>query len=139
MGHWLRNMRHTLPTHLMPLTRLMLQAVTEKQAAGITIAVEFDASIQSLEALEAAAYRLIGTATCQIRQADGRFVCDLAAQSGKSDNKHLSESPDALKTQFLYLVTDENMRARLSEKTDGIRNVILALAFGSLAASDDTK
>jgi His-Xaa-Ser system protein HxsD len=123
----------------MPLTRHMLQADTKKQVAGITAEVEFDASIQSLGALEAAAYRLIGTATCQIKRADGRFICDLAVQSGKSANERLPDSPDALKSHFLYLVTDENLRARLAEKTEGMRNVILALAFGSLAGSDSTK
>ena len=124
----------TLPTHH------MLQADTKKkQAAAITTEVEFDASIQSLGALEAAAYRLIGTATCHIRQTDGRFVCDLALQPGKSTNENLPDSSDALKSHFLYLVTDENLRGRLAEKTDGIRNVILALAFGSLAGSDNTK
>jgi His-Xaa-Ser system protein HxsD len=123
----------------MPLTRHMLQADTKKQVAGITAEVEFDASIQSLGALEAAAYRLIGTATCQIKRADGRFICDLAVQSGKSANERLPDSPDALKSHFLYLVTDENLRARLAEKTEGMRNVILALAFGSLAGSDNTK
>ena len=128
-----------LPTPLMPLTRHMLQADTKKQVAGITTQVEFDASIQSLSALEAAAYRLIGTATCQIKRTDGRFICDLAVQSGKSTNERLPDSPDALKSHFLYLVTDENLRARLAEKTEGMRNVILALAFGSLAGSDNTK
>jgi His-Xaa-Ser system protein HxsD len=132
-------MRLTLPTPLMPLTRHMLQADTKKQAAGITTEVEFDASIQSLGALEAAAYRLIGTATCHIRQTDGRFICDLALQSGKSTSERLPDSPDALKSHFLYLVTDENLRARLAQKTEGMRNVILALAFGSLAGSDNTK
>ena len=87
----------------------------------------------------AAAYRLIGTATCQIKRTDGRFICDLGAQSGKSANERLPDSPDALKSHFLYLVTDENLRARLAEKTEGMRNVILALAFGSLAGSDNTK
>jgi His-Xaa-Ser system protein HxsD len=139
MEHWLRNMRLTLPTHLMPLTHHMLQADTKKRIAEITTQVEFDASIQSLDALEAAAYRLIGTATCQIRQTDGRFICDLAMQSGKSANERLPDSPDALKSHFLYLVTDENLRARLAKKTEGMRNVILALAFGSLAGSDKTK
>jgi len=117
----------------------MLQADTKKQVAGITTEVEFDASIQSLGALEAAAYRLIGTATCQIRRADGRFICDLAVQSGRSTNERLPDSPDALKSHFLYLVTDENLRARLAEKTEGMRNVILALAFGSLAGSDNSR
>lgn len=132
-------MRLTLPTPLMPLTRHMLQADTKKQVAGITTQVEFDATIQSLGALEAAAYRLIGTATCLIKRTDGRFICDLAVQSSKSANERLPDSPDALKSHFLYLVTDENLRARLAEKTEGMRNVILALAFGSLAGSDNTK
>jgi hypothetical protein len=123
----------------MPLTHHMLQADTKKQVAGITTQVEFDATIQSLGALEAAAYRLIGTATCLIERTDGRFICDLAVQSSKSANERLPDSPDALKSHFLYLVTDENLRARLAEKTEGMRNVILALAFGSLAGSDNTK
>ena len=123
----------------MPLTRHMLQADTKKQTAGITTEVEFDSSIQSLAALEAAAYRLIGTATCQIRRAGDRFICDLAVQGGKSANDRLPDSSGSLKSHFLYLVTDENLRARLAEKTEGMRNVILALAFGSLAGSDNTK
>jgi His-Xaa-Ser system protein HxsD len=123
----------------MPLTHPMLPVDTKKQVAGITTEVEFDASIQSLSALEAAAYRLIGTATCQIKRTDGRFICDLVVQSGKTANERLPDSPDALKSHFLYLVTDENLRARLAEKTEGMRNVILALAFGSLAGSDNTK
>ena len=132
-------MRLTLPMPLTPLTRRMLQADTKKQTAGITTEVEFDSSIQSLAALEAAAYRLIGTATCQIRRAGDRFICDLAVQGGKSANERLPDSPGSLKSHFLYLVTDENLRARLAEKTEGMRNVILALAFGSLAGSDNTK
>jgi His-Xaa-Ser system protein HxsD len=127
------------PMPLMPLMLPMLQAGTNKNVAGITTEVEFDASIQSLGALEAAAYRLIGTATCHIKRTDGRFVCDLAAQGGKSAKENLIDSSDTLKTHFLYLVTDENLRARVAEKTEGMRNVILALAFGALADSDSTK
>jgi hypothetical protein len=40
-----------------------------------------------------------------------------------------------LKERFLNLVADENLRTRVAEKTEGVRNVILALAFGSLAAT----
>jgi hypothetical protein len=114
----------------------MRQADTEKPAAGIATAVEFDASIQSLSALEAAAYRLIGLATCQIKRTDSGFVCELATKSGGGPPAHRVDSPDTLKSYFLDLVTDENLRARLAEKTDGMRNVILALAFGSLVGSD---
>lgn len=110
----------------------MPQADTEKNEARISIAVDFDASIQTLDALQSAAYRLIGIATCQIEKIDNRLICYLEAQ-GRSLRGPM-EDADKLRTRFLDLVTDENLRARLTEKTAGIRNVMLALAFGSLAA-----
>jgi His-Xaa-Ser system protein HxsD len=113
--------------------RPMPPAVTNQQSSSIELAVDFDSSIQTLAALEAAAYRLIGTATCQIQRVDNRFVCHLAANSQSSRRVQLNT--DSLKVQFLDLVADENLRARVAAKTDGVRNVILALAFGSLAAS----
>jgi His-Xaa-Ser system protein HxsD len=112
--------------------RLMPQAANNSQATSIEIAVDFDSSVQTLGALEAAAYRMIGTATCQIDRIADRFVCRLTPSASKK-----SDSLDAndLKERFLNLVTDENLRIRVSAKTEGVRNVILALAFGSLAAA----
>jgi hypothetical protein len=46
---------------------------------------------------------------------------------------------EALKIQFLDLVTDENLRERIAERTEGVRNVILSLAFGSLANSSNNR
>lgn len=120
------------PTPLMRPTHHMPQVATEKQEPRTPITVDFDASIQELDALQAAAYRLIGVATCRIEAVDGRLICYLEAQ-GRSP-KRPPEDADELRTRFLDLVTDENLRARLAEKTTGIRNVMLALAFGSLAA-----
>jgi His-Xaa-Ser system protein HxsD len=107
------------------------------RATKLSIDVDFDASIQSLKALEAAAYRLIGTATCQIENINGRFVCHLATRDGPS--RLVLSDADALKAHFLDLITDENLRARLEEKTGGMRSVLLALAFGSLAAEQDNE
>ena len=115
----------------MPLMRPMPPAVTNQQPSLIELAVDFDSSIQTLGALEAAVYRLIGAATCQIERLNDRFVCHLTAQIHPPRREQLNS--DALKVRFLNLVADENLRARVSEKTDGVRNVILALAFGSLA------
>ena len=42
---------------------------------------------------------------------------------------------EALRVHFLDLVTDENLRERIAAQTEGVRNVILSLAFGSLANS----
>lgn len=115
--------------------RPMLPAAKGPSASPTGIAVDFDSSVQSLGALDAAAYRLIGTATCRIDRVGDRYVCRLA--SAANPQKGAALSADDLKERFLNLVTDENLRTRVAEKTEGIRNVILALAFGSLAAQQD--
>ncbi|MCC8949130.1 hypothetical protein H8A97_29520 [Bradyrhizobium sp. Arg62] len=103
-------------------------------ASSVEVAVDFDSSVQSLSALDAAAYRLIGTATCQVDRAGDRYVCHLVSSSPQ---KGAVLSSDELKERFLNLVVDENLRARVAEKTDGVRNVILALAFGALVANQN--
>jgi His-Xaa-Ser system protein HxsD len=90
------------------------------------IVVDFSASMQSLGALQEAAYRLIGQAACQIDEANGRYVCRLSASQPQLNG-------DELRAHFLNLVTDENLREKVSQETDRLRDVIVALAFGSLA------
>jgi His-Xaa-Ser system protein HxsD len=114
--------------------RLMPQAVEVPDGGSGGITVDFDTSVQSMAALDAAAYRLIGTGTCQIYRVADRYVCRLTP-SVNLQKRHISESD--LKERFLNIVADENLRARVAEKTKGVRNVILALAFGSLAASQE--
>lgn len=91
------------------------------------IEVEFDASVYSLDALNAAAYRLAGTASCWIEHPGPKYVCHLTLSNSTADL-------EATRLRFLDLVTDESVRERLSEKTEPIRNLILSLAFGALAA-----
>jgi His-Xaa-Ser system protein HxsD len=88
--------------------------------------VDFSASTQSLGALQEAAYRLIGQATCRIDEADGRYVCHLSPTQTR-----LGE--DELRAHFVDLVTDENLREKVNRETAQLRDVIVALAFGSLA------
>jgi His-Xaa-Ser system protein HxsD len=95
--------------------------------------VEFCTEAQELGPLQAAAYRLIGTCTCQIEKQDGRWLCTLAARPGTPHAKAMDI--ETLRTHFIDLVTDQNLRARVAVKTEGVRNVILALAFGALATT----
>ena len=113
--------------------RPMPQVAKDLAASPVEVAVDFDSRVQSLAALEAAAYRLIGTATCRIDRVGDRYVCRLAPTA--NPQKGAALSADDLKERLLNLVTDENLRTRVAEKTEGVRNVILALAFGSLAAT----
>ena len=115
--------------------RPMPQAAKLPAASPVEVAVDFDSSVQSLSGLDAAAYRLIGIATCRIDRVEDRYVCRLAPSA--NPQKGVVLSSDDLKERFLNLVADENLRARVAEKTDGVRNVILALAFGSLAAAQN--
>jgi His-Xaa-Ser system protein HxsD len=111
----------------------MPPAAEDLAASPVEVVVDFDSTVQSLGALDAAIYRLIGTATCRVERVGERFVCSLAPTSNPQKGTPLS--PDDLEERFRNLVADENLRIRVAEKTEGVRNVILALAFGSLAAN----
>jgi His-Xaa-Ser system protein HxsD len=93
------------------------------------VVVDFSKSIQSLGALQEAAYRLISQATCQIDEAGGRYVCRLSPSQPRLHG-------DALRSHFLTLVTDENLREKVGRETDRLRDVIVALAFGSLVEGE---
>src|SRR5262245_6132558 len=95
------------------------------------IAINFDATTQSLSALNVAAYRLIGTAACQTEQIGARYICRLTP-TAQMDS-------EGVRLRFLNLVTDENVREGLRVKTEPLRNLILSLAFGSVAVQSQDK
>lgn len=95
------------------------------------VVVEFAAGGQGIAALRAAAYRLIGQATCRIDPADGVHRCRLEAVP----KSRLADAD--LRVRFLDLVTDENLREQIAAATEPTRNLILALAFGALARAKD--
>jgi His-Xaa-Ser system protein HxsD len=90
------------------------------------IVLEFDAS-QSAGALREAAYRLIGDASCQIEQVEGRHICRIFPKRATTSRE------DDLRFKFLDFVTDANLREKIDTETAGLRNVIVALAFGAIA------
>jgi His-Xaa-Ser system protein HxsD len=96
----------------------------------VAIDVEFDGALHSVSALNAAAYRIIGTASCQIEKIGPKYVCHLTAVA--------AADPNSVRLHFIDLVTDECLRERLSERTEPVRNLILSLAFGALAAGTPT-
>jgi hypothetical protein len=98
------------------------------------IVVEFDRSTQSIGALQEAAYRLVGVASCIIQSGDRTLVCRLEANENGGARKL---APIALRTLFLDLVTDENLREKVAAETAATKDLILALAFGALATQED--
>jgi His-Xaa-Ser system protein HxsD len=96
------------------------------------VVVEFDRSTQSIEALREAAYRIIRDASCQIDAAGERYRCRLTPKERTGE----LPSETALRSTFIDLVTDENLREKIAAETGPVRDVILALAFGSLATKE---
>ena len=101
------------------------------------LAVEFDATVHSLAVMNAAAYRLIGVASCQIERSENKFICRLTPS--ETSVKGSPPSLEAIKARYIDLVTDEALRERLSQQTEPMRNLILSLAFGSLVAETRDK
>jgi len=95
------------------------------------ILVEFDRSTRSIGALRESAYRIIRDASCQIEVAGDRYLCRLMPKRGSTSGG------EELREHFLDLVTDENLREKVAAETSGVRDVILALAFGALAAKQE--
>jgi His-Xaa-Ser system protein HxsD len=99
------------------------------------VIVGFKADAQDRAALDAAAYRLIGTASCHIEMVGDSWICELTSNPPSPAVSSLSA--DELRARFLDLVTDENLRERIAGRTERIRDVILALAFGAAATSQE--
>lgn len=99
------------------------------------VVVEFDTSTQHIGALREAAYRAIAVASCVIERVGDRYSCRLIPkQNGES---HSPRGLD-IRQHFIDLVTDENLREKVSQETAGVRNVILALAFGALTQQGES-
>jgi His-Xaa-Ser system protein HxsD len=87
----------------------------------------FSRDAQAEAPLRHAAYRIAGTAICQLDIEDGRWLCRLSA-AGQS-----AIGSEALKERFLAVLNDENLREQIESRTAPLRDVIVALAFGALA------
>ena len=121
----------TIPIpHIRPI-RLTIPTTRGGSAQYVPeIVLDFGPS-QSIGALQEAAYRLIGEASCAIDTVDGRHICRLIPKDRPGSE------PADVRAHFLDLVTDQNLREKVSTETAGIRNVIVALAFGALARERD--
>jgi His-Xaa-Ser system protein HxsD len=97
---------------------------------GANIDVQLDCDVYSLDVINSAAYRLIPEASCTIEKQPGCFICRLALKDSNGD-------AEAVRRHFMDLLTDESLRERLDKQTHQMRNLIVSLAFGALAAQQD--
>ena len=105
------------------------------EAALTNLEVSYACAAQGDGPLREAAYRLAKLATCHIDLADGRWICKLELSTEAISKKM---TVDVVRRHFIDAVNDENIRIRLGRDAEGLRNVIVALAFGALARDGAT-
>lgn len=91
--------------------------------------LSFAREAQQEAPLRAAAYRMAGSASCEVDLMDGRWTCNLTTIGSET------VTPELLKQRFLTVLNDENLREQIEQRTAPMRDIIVALAFGSLALS----
>lgn len=96
----------------------------------MTIDMQLDDGIYSLDAINSAAYRIIAEASCTIEKQSGFYLCCLSPKDHKVNE-------EVIRQRFLDVLTDETLRERLEKQTQPMRNLIVALAFGALASQSD--
>lgn len=88
---------------------------------GDGIVVDFAEGLYSPEAFKRAAYTLMARATVAIEPGSGTVRCTLVPTEG-GDVAHLE-------VDFRREVLDQDLRITTESQTEGVRNLILGLAF----------
>jgi His-Xaa-Ser system protein HxsD len=94
--------------------------------------VSFDASAYSADAIQRAAYRFSDRLSLDLRRTNGDFACTLLL----SDD--LAGQAEEIIAEFRNEVLDQTLRERIRSETEGVRNLILALAFSNTGLVEST-
>jgi His-Xaa-Ser system protein HxsD len=90
----------------------------------------FDVSAYSVDSIQRAAYRFSDRLAIDLAQTSEGFLCTLLISD------EFSESVDEIAVEFRNEVLDQVLRERIRSETEGVRNVILALAFSNTGLTD---
>ncbi|MES2188747.1 MAG: His-Xaa-Ser system protein HxsD [Pseudomonadota bacterium] len=88
------------------------------------IEVRFDSNLYSGDAIKRALYRLTDRFAGEVKQLDQVFVCTLHFSTDKSD---VTKDLDVM--NFKKEVLDQDLREKIRQETESVRNLILAHAF----------
>lgn len=90
---------------------------------GDSVRLEFDALVYSPDAIKRTLLKMSRDVSGEIEIASQTMICTLFRKESAAD------SIDELAHAFRIELVDEDLRERVSAKTEAIRNVILAHAF----------
>jgi His-Xaa-Ser system protein HxsD len=83
----------------------------------------FDAVLHTADAIQRAAYRFSDRLSLDLRVEETAFRCLLHLHTDDDD------AAEQILSDFRIEVLDQVLRQRIRDETEGVRNVILALAF----------
>ena len=93
--------------------------------------VEVEDNLASSDAILKACYWLSRDFVCDIRTGNGKTIVAVTPKDGGS------RSIDGVGAELLASMADFSLRERISAKTDGVRDLILAKAFSEAGVLED--
>lgn len=85
--------------------------------------VRFDAEAHSADAIQRAAYKFSDRLSLDLRCEPSEFLCSLTLTDESA------QDADAIVADFRTEVLDQVLRERIRQETEGVRNLILSIAF----------
>ena len=87
--------------------------------------VRFDLTVYNIDAVKAACYRLLDRFSASIEVHQGAAICQLQFDSPGMSEAAIAAEIENLKKEVL----DQDLRQKLKNETEPVRNLILAHAF----------
>jgi His-Xaa-Ser system protein HxsD len=91
--------------------------------------VRFAAGLYNIDAIKRAAYRISDRARVEIEPSETGVVCRLYPLKAVTEADQL-----AIENDFSIEVLDQDLRQTIASETEGVRNLILSIAFSKTGA-----
>jgi len=98
---------------------------SNSRASEAVFAVEFASSVYSIDAVKRAAYAFMARATVLIEPLESAIRCTLQPAG--------TDEIEILVRDFRREVLDQDLRIDIEAKTEGLRNLVLGLAFSRVS------
>jgi His-Xaa-Ser system protein HxsD len=95
--------------------------------------LSFDTTAYSADAIQRAAYRFSDRLSLDLQRVNGDYACALQLKD------ELADQADEVLADFRNEVLDQTLRERIRSETEGVRNVILALAFSNTGLTEPSE
>lgn len=96
-----------------------------------SLVVEFGLNEFCEEAYKRAAYVFMKKANCVVRRSEDAVICRIEPLGGAPT--------EDLVTDFRREVLDQDLRISIEAKTEGVRNLVLGLAFSRVPRDDEVR